>query len=137
MRDQEIAAAFQNKILGVRLYKSDKKEFVVADFVDIDVLKVFLTEVSTGESDITPAGKMFLDKCYGFEDLAVEIALDGGCALVRELSTQKEILATQEEILEWLKSLEPMQTITFIEEARGNIKPGARLRADLLPPDDA
>src|ERR1043166_2833215 len=125
MRDQESAAAFQNKILGVRNYKSDKKEFVVTDLLDMEVLKVFLTEVSTGESDITPAGKVFLDKCYGFEDLAAEIALDGGCALVRELSTQKEIL-------EWLKSLEPMQTITFIEEARENIKPGARLRADLL-----
>src|SRR5262245_16852403 len=129
MRDQRIVVAFQEKILGVRLYKSDKKQFFVSDFLEMGVLKDFLTEVSTGESDITPAGKVFLDKYYGFDDLAADIALEGDFALTRELSTA-------EEMLEWLKNLEPLQTITFIEEARGNIKPGARLRTDLLPPDD-
>ena len=62
MRNQAIIAAFQSKILGVRNYKSDKDEFVFADFIDMRVLADFLTEVFTTESDITPAGKVFLDR---------------------------------------------------------------------------
>jgi hypothetical protein len=129
MRDQGVVAAFGSKILGVRNYKSEKKEFLVGDFCEPAILKKFLLEVSTGESDMTPAGKAFLDKYYGFEALALEIAKPGDFALDRRPSTSKEIL-------EWLYGIEPMRTISFIEEARGNIKPETRLRADLLPPDD-
>jgi hypothetical protein len=130
MCDQELVAKFQSKILGIRNYKSNKKQFFVDDFLNMEVLTRFLTEVSNCESDITPAGKAFLDRYHGFEDVAAELARKGGFALTTRPSTP-------EEILDWLKDLQPMQTITFIEEARGNIEPGARLKTDLLPPEDA
>jgi hypothetical protein len=57
------------KILGVRSYRSDKNEFSAFDFADIDVLESFLEEVWTGESDITPAGRAFLEKHYGLNNL--------------------------------------------------------------------
>jgi hypothetical protein len=129
MRDQVIVAAFGGKILGVRNYKSEKKEFFVGDFRDLAVLKDFLREVSTGESDITPAGKVFLEKYYRFEDLALEIASKGDFCITNRPSSF-------EEILKWVKELQPMETTAFIEEARGNIEPSARLRSDLLPPKE-
>ena len=129
MDKQDIAAAFESKILGIRNYKSDKKEFVVSDLLDTDVLRDFLDEVSTGESDITPAGKVFLNKYFGFKELASRISCNGNFAL-------REHPATAEEISKWLEELKPMETMTFIEEARGNIQPGAAVRSDLLPPDN-
>jgi hypothetical protein len=129
MDKPRLAAAFEGKVLGVRNYRSEKHEFLVTDFLDLRTLQLFLTEVSTGESDITPAGKTFLDRYYGFEAVAFEFSSKGDFALGSEASTF-------EEILEWLKALQPMHTVTFIEEARGNLKPGASLRQDFLPPED-
>ena len=118
------------KILGVRNYRSDKKEFSVFDFAEIDVLESFLEEVWTGESDITPAGKSFLEKHYGLNNLS---------ELLHSRRSARRFLYKGDSparIEEWLKNLEPMGTMAFIEEARGNIKPGAKLRADLLPPGE-
>jgi hypothetical protein len=118
------------KILGVRNYRSDKNEFSVFDFADIDVLESFLEEVSTGESDITPAGKSFLEKHYGLNNLSELLHRRG---IAHRFVYKGDSPAGIEE---WLKNLEPMGTRAFIEEARGNIKPGAKLRADLLPPGE-
>jgi hypothetical protein len=172
------------KILGVRNYRSDKKEFSVFDFADIDVLESFLEEVSTGESDITPAGKSFLEKHYGLNNLSELLHRRGvahrfvhkgdspaerekesnlgwrGRITFRDSLPRREFRFTTASlrsrifhvlgpcdalgrffltlagIEQWLKNLEPMGTRAFIEEARGNIKPGAKLRADLLPPGE-
>ncbi len=122
----ELSAAFRGKILGIRNYPSAKCEFSVDDFLDFKVLEDFLQEVSTGESDVTPAGKAFLERFYGFAELASRLSntfrKDAG-------------LSTAEEVQAWLESLVPMEIIRFIEGARGNVKAGSRLREDLLPPD--
>lgn len=120
----EVVAAFHRKILGIQNYSSVK--FIVDDFMSLDVLEHFLKEVVTGESDITPAGKAFIEQYYGFTELASrltsEFRIDSG------LSTTGEVRA-------WLEKLVPMESMRFVEEARGNIKAGATLRNDLLPPD--
>jgi len=126
---EAILKAFAAKILGVRNYKSEKKQFDVADFVQNDTLDLFLNEVLTGESDITPAGKTFIERYYGFARLAIDLA---------ERATLIEFAkrAGSDELYGWLKNIQPMETILFIEQARGRIGPGATLNADLLPPED-
>jgi hypothetical protein len=128
MNKKEVATAFEGKILGIRNYKSDQQVFMVHDFQDIRMLRNILDEIFTGESDITPAGKVFLEKYHGFKELSDKISSDGEFALEGHQ-------ATSEEILRWLEELIPMEIISFIEEARGNIQPGTALRSDLLPPD--
>jgi hypothetical protein len=98
------------KILGVRNYRSDKKEFCVFDFADIDVLESFLEEVSTGESDITPAGKWFLEKHYGLSNLSELLHKRG---IAHRFVYHGDSAAGIEQ---WLRNLEPMETMAFIEE---------------------
>lgn len=121
--------SYSNKILGVRNYKSEKKEFYTDDLINIEVLEDFLEEVFNSESDITPAGKSFLEKYYGFDKLTENIIERGRFSFSSES-------ATFDEIYVWLKELHPMETMTFIEESRGNIKDVATLRPDLLPPEN-
>jgi hypothetical protein len=80
-----------------------------------------------GESDMTPAGKSFIEQYYGFENLAERLALDG--------FVLSQVPSPSQEICKWLRDLEPMATIRFIEESRGRIGPNASVRDDLLPPD--
>ena len=120
---------FIDKILGVRNYKSDKNEFYTYDFLRFDVLHDFLWEVDTGESDITPAGLSFIEKYFGFEELVKSFVAKGD-----RLPPDSDDHSEPSQ-LAWLKSLEPMQTITFIEQARGNIQQGASLNKRLMPPD--
>jgi hypothetical protein len=120
--------AYASKILGIRNYRSAKQEFFVADFLNVEVLEPFLQEVLDCESDMTPAGKSFIEKYYGFENLAERLALRGVFAPTEGPSPSQEIC-------EWLRDLEPMATIRFIEEGRGRIRPNASVRDDLLPPD--
>lgn len=128
-RKEHIYQLYKNKILAIRNYKSDKKHFTVDDFIDLNILGKVLDEVDTGESDITPAGKSFIEKYYGFEGLAKILFKQNVLTeAIKELSF--------EELISWLGSLEPMSTINFIETARGNVKKGQALRKDLLPPDD-
>lgn len=126
---EAILKAFATKILGVRNYKAEKKEFYVGDFTQSDTLDLFLNEVLTGESDITPAGKAFVERYYGFAKLAMDLA---------ERATLIEFAerTTSDELHTWLKNLQPMETISFIEQARGRISARATLNADLLPPED-
>jgi hypothetical protein len=65
----ELVKAYDSKILAIRLYKSSKQEFRVNDFLDPQALSIILEEITTGESDITPAGKAFLEQYYGNEEL--------------------------------------------------------------------
>lgn len=121
---------YANKILGVQNYKSAKKgEFFVSDLLSVDTLIYFLIEVFTGESDITPAGKSFLEKYYGWDAVARML-------LQSPEYLRSYLLHSFEEVQSRLVDLEPMEVRKFIEEARGNIKPGAPLKRDLLPPDE-
>ena len=125
---QELKARFDSKILGIRNYKADKKDFNTDDFLDFETLVDFLWEVYTGESDITPAGKSFLENYFGFDELAKELA-------DKDYNLPPENTETnQQTIAAWLRSLDPMQTVIFIEQARGNINDDVKLREDLLPP---
>lgn len=124
-----IYTLFKNKILAIRNYKSDKKHFIVDDFIDVKILGRILDEVDTGEGDITPAGKSFIKNYYGFGGLAkILVTQNVLTEAIKDLS--------YEGLISWLKSLEPMFTINFIETSRGNIKKGQKLREDLLPPKD-
>ena len=125
---QQIKKIYTTKILGVRNYEAHKKEFSVDDFLDYKTLVEFLWEVDTGESDITPAGKSFIEQYFGTDNLAKELS-DKGYDLPPD-----NIETNQQTIAEWLKSLQTMQTATFIQEATGNIQKGAKLKEDLLPP---
>ncbi len=125
---EQLKELFKNKILGIRNYKSDKKEFSADDFTDFKILVDFLWEVDTGESDITPAGQSFMEKYFGFDELAKMLVSKGYNLPPENTETNEQSVSA------WLKSLEPMQTISFIEQARGNIQNGAALREDLLPP---
>lgn len=126
---ERVYQLYKNKILAVRNYQSDKKHFTVDDFTDMKSLGIVLDEVDTGESDITPAGKSFIEKYYGFAGLAkILVTQNVLTEAIKDLSFQELIL--------WLKSLEPMFTINFIETVRGNVKKGQKLREDLLPPKD-
>lgn len=120
---------FKNKILAIRNYKSDKNEFTVDDFIDLKVLGKILDEIDTGESDITPAGKVFLKKYYGNKGLANKLVM-------QKVLTESIKGFSSDELMAWLDNLVPMETISFIETSRGNIKQGQRLREDLLPPKD-
>jgi hypothetical protein len=127
---EAILKAFAIKILGVRNYKAEKKEFYVRDLTQNETLDLFLNEVLTGESDITPAGKSFIERYYGFARLATDLAER---ATLRWFSRER---ATSDKLYTWLKNLEPMKTISFIEQARGRLSAGATLKPDLLPPED-
>jgi hypothetical protein len=126
----DLLKAYSGKILGVRLYKSDKQELLVDDFMVIDVLDEFLAEVSASECDITPAGKSFLERYFGLERVAQMMA-QRKAEFSREMGER-----SVDDIRRWLADLRPMEVATFIEEARGNLKEGATLRSDLLPPEE-
>lgn len=127
--NKTLLGAYAHKILGIRNYKSMKKEFFVNDFLELQKLEDFLEEVSTGESDITPAGKLFLEKYYGLEKLSTSLVRRGKFTLYSRPSTFEEFHV-------WLEELQPMATISFIEKAKGNFRNVATLRSDLLPPDN-
>ncbi len=127
---EEIVAVFEKKILGVRNYAHEKSEFFVPDFLNIDELDHFLGQVTNGESDISPAGKVFLEKYYGLEQLA-KLLFNMKGNFYREGFFKSEV-----EMIRWLKEVTPMGAITFIETSRGNINDGTTLREDLLPPKD-
>lgn len=128
---ENIVEAFRSKILGVRNYrdKNGKQEFTVDDFAKLEDLACILDEIFTGESDITPAGKSFLEKYYGFNELAKSL-------FDSNLLSERSATEKMEDLRGWLETLEPMETIKFIEEARGNLKGGEKLPEDLLPPEN-
>lgn len=127
IENQKILSTFKSKILGIRNYKSSKNEFFIDDFLDLKFLDSFIGEASNGESDITPAGKSFIEVYYGLTNLAEII-------LVSEYRNQEQYRDRLEQDVKCLEY--PMETITFIEQARGNLRKDFSLREDLLPPAD-
>lgn len=125
---EKLTIAFATKMLGIRNYAHEKNEFFVSDFLTLDELDYFLCEVVTGESDITPAGIVFLEKYYGFAELARILFEKKG------MFYGEGYFKSEDEMTEWLIDVVPMEVVTFIETARGNIGEGATLRDELLPP---
>jgi len=99
----------KKELLGFRNYRSDKMYFYKEDFDDIKNLQGFLSEVSTGESDITKEGKSYLLE-LGHEQTALNLEALGG--IVEDGAT------TQEQIQLFIHNLEPLYTRKFIESAR-------------------
>lgn len=124
----KLKVAFEKKILGIRNYAHEKGEFFVPDFLNVEELDYFLGEVTTGESDISPAGKVFLEKYYGLEQLAKRLFEKKG------MFHGEGYFKSEAEMVSWFKEVVPMEAMTFIETARGNIEEGDTLREDLLPP---
>lgn len=127
---QNLIKQFSVKILGVRNYASEQKKFMVSDFIDLTKLDRVLGEVSTGESDITPAGKAFVYNYYDLGELAEKLFNENNKYLFNEISAK-----SPKDIKEWLLDLEPMVAIAFIEEVRGNITGKGTLKGELLPPE--
>ncbi len=50
LNQKKVLAAFEKKILGIRNYSHEKREFFESDFLDIDGLDYFLGEVTTGDA---------------------------------------------------------------------------------------
>lgn len=123
----QILRQYQGKVLGVRNYRSDKQEFKISDLTDPEILVEFIVETFTGESDITPAGKAFLEEYYDFKELAATLHENH-----KFLKTHGHVPLN--ELQGRLASLIPMETSRFVEEVKGTIQEGATLREDLLPP---
>ena len=120
MEKKDAERLFNEKILAVRHYASNKREFLVEDFLNPTVLLDIMDEVQTGESDITPAGKKFLEIYYSDEEL-------------------KELLnSLDDDAANWVHTLVPMEMGTFIAQAKGQISTDDNepaLNPKLLPPD--
>jgi len=136
-RNQEVLGRvkklYETKILAVRNYKSDKYEFRVNDFLNLGELSQILEEIDTRESDITPAGHTFLKEYYGYRNVAKKMILGDDRYLYdpKDEKTNEKI----DNYASWLENLEPMWTVRFFEESRGNIEPGANLIEELTSPD--
>lgn len=110
MSKEQIKDRYTEKILAVRNYASEQRVFGVQDFVNTTTLETVLEEVSDGESDITPAGKAFLDQYFGIENVA-QMMLERGFL---DKSTADSVPL----VAEWLRALEPMEVVSFVERAR-------------------
>lgn len=115
MIQHNVIEAFSDKVLGVRNYEADKDEFYSTDFLDSKVLLEFLDEVSSGESDITPAGYVFLNQHFDIRKVA-ENARKDGIALppYNRGKTDEERI---EYFLNFIKNLKPMVTALFMTES--------------------
>lgn len=125
---EDLKNRYKAKILGIRNYNHSKNEFFVSDFEDLEILEEFLDELDTGESDITPAGKKFLELFYGYKEL--------GSVLAQRGNLKEFTVTSPEEFDIWLSHKEPMEIMRFIETARGNIDENSTLREELMPPAD-
>jgi hypothetical protein len=117
----DLITQYGGKILAIRNYKHPKREFFIDDFEDITKLDEVLGEIFVCESDITPAGKSFLNDYYGFEALAETLSMTGGLDNVLDPA----------KIRIMLEELVPMEISRFIGEARGDLRGDERLREDL------
>ncbi len=121
----QIIDKYEGKVMGVRNYRATKKEFNSSDFIDIKKMEDFLEEVSCGESDITPAGLMFIKEYYGFNKLA---------KLLYKRKALRLDFSSRKEIEQWFEEIVPMEISRFVGEAQGGLKGGETLKDELMPP---
>lgn len=95
-------------VLGVALYQgAQKKEFYEEDLKHPDGLYHFLGELYDSESDITEEGYKFLKEYYGLEKVA---------DLLKKQNFGGDSVS-KSELIDWLGTLEPFQTVNFINSA--------------------
>lgn len=107
---------YGDKILGIRNYEAEKDEFYATDFINRNTLYDFMWEVSDGESDFTPAGIVFLNEYFDFQELASQFRQSG-----KQLPPHGEGQSEKERIskfIDYMKNVEPMETALFIAEAQ-------------------
>ena len=102
---------YKNKILGVRNYKSEKMSFGVEDFLNLDTLALFIDELFCCESDLTEAGKIFIEEYYGFTKLA---------SLLLETGKLKEDIRNYsvEQLADFLTNHDPLLVQNIINNTR-------------------
>lgn len=125
---------YKSKILAVRNYESTKDYFVADDFINENMLVEIIDEISTGESDITPAGKSFIEDYYGFENIA-KMFNDADISLFipKETLRKGKVAA----YTWWFKNIEPMELAIFIAQSQGlEASKGTPLKEEFLPPED-
>ncbi len=133
MNKNDLEHKYLGKILAIRLYPHDKNEFFIDDFKDIKILDEVLEEIFIGESDITPAGYSFLKEYFDLNELAKDLFNLENSKTVGNKSYFKK----EQDLVNAIQSqLTPMETLSFIEMARGNISDQFTLRDDLLPPSN-
>ena len=110
MEKKDILSKYSEKVLAIRLYKSENQKFHSNDFLRLDVLKNCLNEVITGESDLTEDGKNFLSEYYSLEELAQSLVEIGGL--------DEGPFLTKNQIMDWFKSVKALDTLDFIDSVR-------------------
>lgn len=128
---EEIKKLYRSKILAVRNYESEKDVYTVDDFLDPPTLVDIFEELFTGESDISPAGKSFVELYFDPEVFArTLVAVNFLRTVIRPASET----AYYQGLLSWIKDIEPMEIATFIANAQGVDVDAESLEEDLLPP---
>jgi hypothetical protein len=132
---------YNSKILGVRNYESDKENFYSVDFKDIETFVNFIMEVSTGESDLTPAGISYIKSFIDLKDVANQ-AVYRGLDLPPYDDMQDDGSGSDPSLrfIQYVNDISPMEMALFIaspiktfdNEAR---KPSLNdLKEEYLPP---
>lgn len=112
MSNADSKDVIRRNILGYRNYKSDKKEFFKEDFESLEVLREFLEEMFTGESDITGIGREFLLQRLRSSDAAQRVMDLGGVRILNVKTAQELIGAVERQ--------KPHEIAMFIAEAKEN-----------------
>ena len=142
MHNKDDIAAYDGKILGIRNYDTDKTEFYWSDFLDVPVFVDFIMQVSTGESDITPAGAVFIESFINLRKVANE-AVIYGMTLPPYDDFSDRPASVDEAINRFVRYVElipPMETALFIaskpDDRNGGLtRPSLKdLREEFLPP---
>jgi hypothetical protein len=113
MQKSQLEEKYSNKVLGIRLYNSEKNKFYIADFLDISLLSSFIDELYCCESDITQDGIKFLEENYGFSNLA-NILLTNN-KLKEDIKNYSEA-----DLTNWLRTQKPLITSDFINKSKAN-----------------
>lgn len=131
---------YADKILDVRNYESDKDDFGVVDFLNMDTLYDFIWEVANGESDVTPAGLAFMRECLDMAEIARQWRTDE-----RQLPPHGVGKNDDERIkyfLEYIDSILPMEMALLLANHRAQTSGDnshytlENLRDELQPPEN-
>lgn len=115
-------ARYSNKTLGIRNYEAEKDEFHLADFINRDELYDFLWEVSTGESDFTPAGIAFVKEYFDLEQLGHEYRREK--KQLPPNGAGKTDAERVRKFVDYINKLEPMEGALFIAQSQYKDKSG-------------
>lgn len=96
-------------IVGYRNYGSDKQEFVRADMENVETLREFLTEMFSGESDITELGKEHI----------LPLLEQGGAQSVMDLGGVRQLdVLNAPQLIDAVRQQVPHEVAMFIHNAK-------------------